>query len=610
MKRIYGIILVLALIPCTVSAKELVVEDNTFKMNIAGENYESDNPILNVNQSTYLPLREVGNLFGKGIVYKDHTIFIETDYPESSGNGHQEDYTIKSSKYPGAKESTAKIIIDGKEYKSNNPVIIVDGTTYLHLREVANIFKETIHFAGNTIYIKGDVPVVEIPENQGQEDHIAFTVNEELILKPDGTLWAWGDNTNGRISSSVKEDNIVRPIKIMDDVVSISSPGLILKKDHTLWEFDPGLRKVMDNVAKVPAGSTYDNARTIITLDGDLYLYGIIRNSDGSISEKIAKHLDTDNNPIPQRGDGYEKFPITPVKVKGISGVKDAIYRIEEEPSFDGYSTYNQGESLLILKQDNSLWACYDYVPVRDSDTDNREPWGHMDSFKHIMDGVTSIESAGLVNAVIKQDNSLWGWGTTHYGGLGRSLIDNVKTPIKMMDDVKSTIISSTFNFAITNKNDLYAWGTSQGPDFYYDGSRKPGMYKIASNIDKIIMGSAFHFVALKTNGTVWMHGWDPVHKMEEKYDADSNLIPEEDRVRIGGFGTGDVREIGYYTMESAEPVKGAIGIGAFVGDRTATFALKPDGSVLVWGPNFIIDDGDDAEGPGRESRIPRVFIR
>lgn len=134
MKRIYSIILLLVLIPLTVSARELVVKDNTFKMNVAGENYKSNNPILNVDQSTYLPLREVSNLFGKEIRYKDNTIFIDTDYPESSGNGQHEEHMIKSSKYPDAKKSTSKIIIDGKEYKSNNPVIIVNGVTYLHLR--------------------------------------------------------------------------------------------------------------------------------------------------------------------------------------------------------------------------------------------------------------------------------------------------------------------------------------------------------------------------------------------------------------------------------------------------------------------------------------------
>lgn len=440
-----------------------------------------------------------------------------------------------------------------------------------------------------------------------EEAKIEFTVYKELILKPDGTLWAWGDNTEGRISPSMKKDHIVRPIKIMDDVTAISAPGLILKKDHTLWEFDPGLRKVMDNVAKVTHGDQYGNIGNIITLNGDLYMYGIIAYSDDGPDEKIVRHLDTANNPIQQMGASYEKFPVKPIKVTGISGVKDAMYRIEQEPSSDGFGTYNQGESLLVLKQDNSLWACYDYVPIRD--TDSREPWGHMDSFKHIMDGVKSIESAGLVNAVIKQDNSLWGWGTTYYGGLGRELEDDVRIPIKMMDNVKATNISSMFSFAITNKNELYTWECSQGPDFWFDGKRETGIYKIASSIDKLIMGSPFHIVALKTNGTVWMYGLDPVQKREEQYDADSNLVSEEDRVRIGAFGTGDVKESGYYSFESAEPVKGAVGIGASVEDRIATFALKPDGSVLVWGPNFIIDDGDDAEGQERESRLPRNFI-
>jgi len=605
MKRIYGIILLLALIPFTVSAKELVVKDNDFKINVEGENYQSQNPILNVDQSTYLPLRELSALFGKDITYKDNTILIDTDYPEDSGQGNGEKHTIKSSLYPDAKQSTAKIIIGGKEYKPNNPVLLVNGTTYLSLRELANIFKEPIDFSNGTIYIKGEKPEIqpeEITKVPGKdEEKIKFTVVDELILREDGTLWAYGNNKGGRLSASVKEEHIPQPIKIMDAIQSISGGNnnyFILRQDHTLWMLDDKLTKVMDNVAEVRP-QKWGAEGTIVTRDGELYIYGVMSGEfSGSFSNEFAKAIGAQKAKSDEIWDEY-KFQL--YKVKGISGVKDAMYMGEFlEPGPNGFGSGNLAEALIILKEDNSLWGWHQYnegTPIQ---------WGGMNSIQHIMDDVKSLESVGFINAVIKNDNSLWAWGATIYGAFGRELEDEVKTPIKLLDNVKMTDISQFTSFAVTNKGELYTWGVNQAMAFY--GNSKPDIYKIGSNVEKII-ADFLHFVALKTDGTVWMYGWDSAAETEESYDAQGNYI-EKDKDMIGAFGTGDVRKnIGYYKFHSAEPLKGALDIGISQGEMTATYALKPDGNVWVWGTEFVLKGESQTDDEKKQTRVPRPFI-
>ena len=83
-----------------------------------------------------------GELFAKEITYKDHTIFIDIDYPEGSAQGDSRKYKITSNIYPDAQQSSAKIMIGEKEYKSSNSVLIVKGSTYLSLRELAKVMDD------------------------------------------------------------------------------------------------------------------------------------------------------------------------------------------------------------------------------------------------------------------------------------------------------------------------------------------------------------------------------------------------------------------------------------------------------------------------------------
>lgn len=86
-------------------------------------------------------------------------------------------------------------------------------------------------------------PVYQItPIQEKGLDNIKMVASGEshcIALKDDGTVWAWGDNTNGEVGDSASLRQLT-PIKVdgLSNVISIATGGgfsLALKSDGTVW---------------------------------------------------------------------------------------------------------------------------------------------------------------------------------------------------------------------------------------------------------------------------------------------------------------------------------------------------------------------------------------
>ena len=76
------------------------------------------------------------------------------------------------------------------------------------------------------------------PETQAAVVQVAAGGDHTVVLKDDGTLWAWGDNSNGDLGDGTWSSKN-SPVQIGTGTWQAVAAGIIhtvaLKKDGTLW---------------------------------------------------------------------------------------------------------------------------------------------------------------------------------------------------------------------------------------------------------------------------------------------------------------------------------------------------------------------------------------
>lgn len=268
---------------------------------------------------------------------------------------------------------------------------------------------------------------------------VASGVGHALALKSDGTVWAWGENSDGRLGDGTLIDRslpvFVGGIQGVIDIAAGMYHSVALKSDGSVWAWGrnsfgqlgdgttansmkPVRVKKLPPVEKIFAG--YYN--TFATGRKTLWGWG--------------------GNAYGQLGDGSKTDRLTPVEIKGFDASKVAA------------GLYHT----VALKSDGSVWAwgwnMFGFLGDGTSE-DRLLPV----SVKGLSD-VTDI-AAGLYHSLaLKSDGSVWAWGKNEYSQLGISSSgSNTVVMVENLSGARAVAAGAYHSVAVMEDGTVRVWG-------------------------------------------------------------------------------------------------------------------------------------------------------
>ncbi|MCI5195002.1 MAG: hypothetical protein D3919_01975, partial [Candidatus Electrothrix sp. AW5] len=127
--------------------------------------------------------------------------------------------------------------------------------------------------------------------------------------------------------------------------------------------------------------------------------------------------------------------------------------------------------------------------------------------------GVAKVAAGANHTVIIKDDGSLWAWGTNGHGQLGDGTTINKNSPVQIGTDIDWQAVAAGYYHTVALKTDgsLWAWGTN-GHGELGDGttSQRNSPVHIGTDTDwQAVAAGYYHTVALKTDGTLWAWGYN-----------------------------------------------------------------------------------------------------
>ena len=205
-------------------------------------------------------------------------------------------------------------------------------------------------------------------------------------------------------------------------------------------------------------------------------------------------------------------------------------------------------------------------------------------NYTPISSPVTAIAAAARISFAIKNDGTLWAWGTSAKGQLGAGATTSSVTPIQIGDGFAA--VSASFGHSLGLKNDgtLWAWGDNsfgQLGDNSTTASDVPMQIGSDSDTYTAIAAGLNFSLAIKSDGTLWAWGDNSFKQLGIGDNSPANCTTNP----VTGFAFCPVPvQVGSDNTYTA--------ISAGTGH---SLALKTDHSLWAWGDNYYGELGNDS---------------
>jgi alpha-tubulin suppressor-like RCC1 family protein len=435
---------------------------------------------------------------------------------------------------------------------------------------------------------------------------IAAGFGHTVAIKADGTLWAWGQNSQGQVGNGTTTDQS-GPAQISSGYSTVAAGmehSAAIKTDGTLWTWGDNLfgqlgdGTITPRLRPVQIGSGYRTVaagvRHTVALktDGTLWTWGL--NSAGQLGDGTA---DFKRASPAQIGSGYRAIAAgayftVAVKTDGTlwtwgdnlfgqlgNGTTSCSSCANPTPVQigSGFTTVAAGwEHAIALKADGTLWAWGENVWGKLGDG----TWTNRLSPVPIGSGYSTVAAGSSHTLALRTDGTLWAWGGNFDGQLGDGTGElDRSSPVQIGSGYSAVAAGYRHSVAVRSDGTLWAWGAdSYGQLGVATITVRPRPVLIGTGFSTVATGgdegpfglSQAYVVALKTDGTLWTWG------------------------NNSGGQLGD----GTFTSRSS-PVQVGSGYAVIAAGYDFTLAIKTDGTLWAWGNNAFGKLGDGTGGSG-----------
>jgi gliding motility-associated-like protein len=414
-------------------------------------------------------------------------------------------------------------------------------------------------------------------------------------LKSDGTIWGWGDNSQGSLGlgQSISFSAVPSQIGSSNDWKAIctnqfSSYGL--KNNGTLWawgrntEGQLGIGNNTDQFTPTQVG-TENNWRSVSTglmashafaLKGDGSLWGWGINSDGrlglgnNINQNFPTRVGTSNNWVSAyAGTVYSLMINDEGKVFGVGSNGNNALSLPTSGNYTTPTFINTITNWLTVESEYSHTAAI-------NTSGQLWVWGYNNQYQLGIGNNTnsnipvliqgnswvSVDMGNLHTLGIKSDGTIWGWGDNTNGqiGNGNNSLQSTATQIPISGSFISIEAGIYQSFAIKSDGTLWSWGYNlKGQLGLGNKINRTAPTQVGTDNKWVSVSSgANHTLGLKSDGTLW--SW--------------------------GDGTGGQLGLGSSVSEAVIPVQVGtdnkwVSISAGYAN---SFGIKSDGSLWAWG--------------------------
>ncbi|NOK22277.1 Ig-like domain-containing protein [Corallococcus carmarthensis] len=269
---------------------------------------------------------------------------------------------------------------------------------------------------------------------------IAAGWNHALALKQDGTVWAWGYNVEGEVGDGTSS-GVSPPVRVLDltsvrAVEAGNYHSVALKQDGTVWTWG------FNDRGQLGDGTTTTRLRPVQVRS----LTDVVAVSAGSNVTLALKQDGTvwawGYNGTGELGDGTNTNRLLPVQVLGLTGVT---------------AISDKQQTAIALKQDGTLWVWgWTYQGQHGNGTDIPRSVTVPVQVPGLS-GVIAFSVSGHVLA-LKQDGTLWAFGANYWGGIGDGTLMDRNTPVQVQGLTQGSAIASGENFTVALKSDGTSW--------------------------------------------------------------------------------------------------------------------------------------------------------